>query len=270
MSRQRGGDEALLRRDVAFSWRPEKAGASAVHSFVMSVTGSLVAFVDDEESLRRTVALAFEREGFRVETFADGLEALTKFERELPDVAILDIVMPRLDGLELCRKLRARSEQLPILMLSSKDEELDRVLGLELGADDYLGKPFALRELVARVKALLRRARVRLEPEESDKDQILECGALRVDLRRYEARWAGVALPLTLTELNLLAALARRPGIVKSRGQLLREAYPHDIHVAERTIDTHIKRLRKKLGEVTPDDPVETLHGIGYRLREGL
>ncbi|MEA2463248.1 MAG: two-component system, OmpR family, response regulator ChvI [Acidobacteriota bacterium] len=231
-------------------------------------TGALVAFVDDEESLRTTVALALQRDGFRVETFADGLEALTRFERALPDLAILDIIMPRLDGLELCRRLRARSEHLPILILSSKDEELDRVLGLELGADDYLCKPFALRELLARVKALLRRARLRQEPEGVAEEQIVEAGELRLDLRRFEARWHGQAVPLTLTEFSLLEALARRPGIVKSRTQLLRDAYPHDVHVAERTIDTHIKRLRKKLSDAASgSDPVDTVHGLGYRFK---
>lgn len=230
--------------------------------------GALVAFVDDEESLRTTVALALRREAFRAETFADGLEAWTRFERALPDLVILDVVMPRLDGLELCRRLRARSEHLPILILSSKDEELDRVLGLELGADDYLCKPFALRELLARVKALLRRARLRQEPPNGEDEQIIEAGNLRLDLRRFEARWSGHALPLTLTEFNLLEALARRPGIVKSRVQLLREAYPHDVHVAERTIDTHIKRLRRKLSDAGPEcDVVETVHGLGYRFR---
>jgi two-component system response regulator ChvI len=235
-----------------------------------AVTGALVAFVDDEESLRTTVALALRRDGFRVETFADGLEAMTRFERSLPDLAILDIVMPRLDGLELCRRLRARSETLPILILSSKDEELDRVLGLELGADDYLCKPFALRELIARVRALLRRARVRLLPAGAEEEEIVESGLLRLDLRRFEARWEGRPIPLTLTEFNLLESLARRPGLVKSRLQLLREAYPHDVHVAERTIDTHIKRLRKKLADTSPHaDPIETVHGLGYRFRVG-
>jgi two-component system, OmpR family, response regulator ChvI len=229
--------------------------------------GALVAFVDDEESLRTTVALALQRDGFRVETFADGLEALTRFERALPDVAILDIIMPRLDGLELCRRLRARSEHLPILILSSKDEELDRVLGLELGADDYLCKPFALRELLARVKALLRRSRLRQQPEGGEEEQILESGNLRLDLGRFDARWHGQSLPLTLTEFNLLESLVRRPGLVKSRAQLLRDAYPHDVHVAERTIDTHIKRLRKKLTDAHPDDPIDTIHGLGYRFR---
>ena len=232
------------------------------------MTGALVAFVDDEESLRTTVSLALRRDGFRVETFADGLQALTRFERGLPDLAILDIVMPRLDGLELCRRLRARSEHLPILILSSKDEELDRVLGLELGADDYLCKPFALRELSARVKALLRRARLRQEPMSESEEQIVESGALRLDLRRFEARWHEHVLPLTLTEFNLLEALARRPGVVKSRAQLLAEAYPNDVHVEERTIDTHIKRLRRKLAEAgAGEDPIDTVHGVGYRFK---
>jgi DNA-binding response OmpR family regulator len=229
-------------------------------------TEALIAFVDDEQSLRTTVSLALQRDGFRVETFGDGLEAMTRFEKALPDLAILDVVMPRLDGLELCRRLRAKSEHLPILILSSKDDELDRVLGLELGADDYLCKPFSLRELVARVRALLRRARVRQEPDSGDAEQLLEAGELRLDLRRFEARWGGQLVPLTLTEFNLLEALARRPGVVKSRAQLLREAYPHDVHVAERTIDTHIKRLRRKLSEASADaDPVETVHSLGYR-----
>lgn len=232
-----------------------------------NAAGALIAFVDDEESLRTTVAMALQREGFRVETFPDGLEAMTRFERALPDLAILDIIMPRLDGLELCRRLRARSEHLPILILSSKDEELDRVLGLELGADDYLCKPFALRELLARVRALLRRARLRQEPA-GDDEEIVEAGSLTLDLRRFEARWNGEPVSLTLTEFNLLESLARRPGIVKSRGQLLRDAYPHDVHVAERTIDTHIKRLRKKLADSSPDcDPIDTVHGVGYRFK---
>jgi two-component system response regulator ChvI len=234
----------------------------------MSATGALIAFVDDEESLRTTVSLSLRRDGFRVETFADGLQALTRFERALPDLAILDIVMPRLDGLELCRRLRARSEHLPILILSSKDEELDRVLGLELGADDYLCKPFALRELTARVRALLRRARLRQEPAGSDEEQLVDAGALRLDLRRFEAHWNDRALPLTLTEFNLLESLARRPGVVKSRAQLLAEAYPNDVHVEERTIDTHIKRLRRKLADAdASSDPIETVHGLGYRFK---
>jgi len=154
-----------------------------------------VAVVDDEEDLRRTVALALRKEGFRVETHADGQEAWRAFERSLPDLVVLDVLMPRMDGLELCRRLRTRTEKLPLLILSSKDDELDRVLGLELGADDYLCKPFSVRELVARVRALLRRARLRETPEAGDGEEVVEAGPLRLDLRRYEARWGAPACP---------------------------------------------------------------------------
>src|SRR6186997_477664 len=161
-----------------------------------------VAIVDDEQSIRETVGFALQREGYRVETFADGALAWEAFERRLPDLVVLDILMPRVDGLELCRRLRGRSEALPIIFLTSRDEELDRVLGLELGADDYLCKPFSMRELVARVKVLLRRAVWREEPAGSD-ERVFEAGRLRLDLRRYQAHWNGVPLPLTVTELTL-------------------------------------------------------------------
>lgn len=228
---------------------------------------ALVAVVDDEESLRETVSFALRREGYRVEPFPDGLTAWRSFERGLPDLVVLDILMPRMDGLELCRRLRALSERLPILFLTSKDEELDRVLGLELGADDYLCKPFSMRELMARVKVLLRRAAYRDEPA-GDDERILEVGRLRLDLRRYQAHWAGSPVPLTVTEFTLLHALARHPGHVKSRAQLLQEGYPHDAYVSDRTIDSHIKRLRRKLSEADPAfDAVETVYGLGYRWR---
>jgi two-component system response regulator ChvI len=234
-------------------------------------TGSLIALVDDEENLRETVGLALRRAGYRVEAFTDGLEAWQSFERGLPDLAVLDITMPRMDGLELCRRLRALSERLPILFLTSRDEELDRVLGLELGADDYLCKPFSMRELVARVKVLLRRAAWREAPDgqgEAD-ERVLEAGRLRLDLRRYQAHWAGAPVALTVTEFTLLQALARHPGHVKSRAQLLQEAYPNDAYVSDRTIDSHVKRLRKKLAEADPAfDPIETIYGLGYRWRE--
>jgi two-component system response regulator ChvI len=230
--------------------------------------GAVIALVDDEPNLRETVGFALRREGYRVELYADGLEAWRTFERGLPDLAILDILMPRMDGLELCRRLRALSERLPILFLSSRDEELDRVLGLELGADDYLCKPFSMRELTARVKVLLRRAAVRQEPAGGAEERILELGALRLDLRRYQASWRGVPLPLTVTELTLLHALVRHPGHVKTRAQLLSEGYPHDAYASDRTIDSHIKRLRKKLADSDPGfDGIETVYGLGYRYR---
>lgn len=229
---------------------------------------TLIGLVDDEESLRETVGFALRREGYRVEPFPDGLSAWRSFEQGLPDLVVLDILMPQMDGLELCRRLRALSERLPILFLTSKDEEFDRVLGLELGADDYLCKPFSMRELVARVKVLLRRAALRDEPADGTEERIVEVGRLRLDLRRYQAHWAGAAVPLTVTEFTLLHALARHPGHVKSRAQLIQEGYPHDAYVSDRTIDSHIKRLRRKLTEADPAfDAVETVYGLGYRWR---
>ncbi|MEP6768235.1 MAG: response regulator transcription factor [Acidobacteriota bacterium] len=227
-----------------------------------------VAVVDDEPAIRETVSFALKREGYRVRAFSDGREAWDSFQQELPGLAILDIVLPRMDGLELCRKLRARSEALPIIFLSSRDEELDRVLGLELGADDYLCKPFSMRELVARVKVLFRRAslaRTAVAPE-----KLLKAGALELDLERYTAKWNGALVALTVTEFLLLQSLARHPGHVKTRRQLMEDAYPHDAFVSERTIDSHIKRLRRKLVEREPAfSGIETVHGLGYRYEGG-
>jgi len=227
-----------------------------------------VAVVDDEEHIRETVQFALRREGYDVSTFADGLEAWQCFRDELPDLVVLDILMPQMDGLELCRKLRAISETLPIVFLTSRDEEFDRVLGLELGADDYLCKPFSMRELAARVRVLFRRLaliRSQLAPGE---EQRLRIDELELDLQRYTATWSGAELPLTVTEFLLLRALVRRPGFVKTREQLMHEGYPHDAFVSERTIDSHIKRIRRKFTSVDPAFArVETVHGLGYRYR---
>ena len=203
--------------------------------------------------------------------YADGLEAWQAFQADLPDLVILDILMPRMDGLELCRRLRGSSQKLPIVFLTSKDEELDRVLGLELGADDYLCKPFSVRELVARVRVLLRRLAMLERPEEhaGEPEKLLERGPLALDLERYTARWEGAPVALTVTEFMLLKALASRPGHVKTRRQLMEEGYPQDAYVSERTIDSHIKRLRRKFLELTPGfDAIQTVHGLGYRYRE--
>jgi DNA-binding response OmpR family regulator len=225
-----------------------------------------VALVDDEEGIRQTVGLALRREGYEVATYDDGLAAWEAFSERLPDLVVLDILMPRLDGLELCRRLRGRSETLPILFLTSKDEEFDRVLGLELGGDDYLCKPFSVRELVARVKVLLRRRA--LAREGTAPAKVLVAGQLTLDLDRFQAAWVGVALPLTVTEFRMLHALARHPGHVKTRQQLVEEGYPDDTYVSERTVDTHVKRLRKKLAAADPaSDPIETVYGLGYRWR---
>jgi len=229
--------------------------------------------VDDEENIRETVGLALSREGYRVDAYADGLEAWQAVEElppsRLPDVAVLDILMPRMDGLELCRRLRSRTETLPILFLTSKDDEFDRVLGLELGADDYLGKPFSMRELLARVKVLFRRLALLRGAVREEPEQVLCSGDLSLDLNRYQARWADEPVPLTVTEFLILHALVRHPGHVKTRQQLIDEGYPHDTYVSDRTIDSHIKRLRKKLSQTAPGfSAIETVYGLGYRWRE--
>jgi two-component system response regulator ChvI len=228
-----------------------------------------VAVVDDEENIRETVGYALKREGYRVDLYPDGQAAWEKFSQGLPDVLILDIVMPRMDGLELCRKLRARTEVLPIIFLTSRDEEFDRVLGLELGGDDYLVKPFAVRELLARVKVLFRRLALLQRPA-AEPEEKLALGKLQLDLARYQASWKGELLPLTVTEFLLLLALARRPGHVKSRARLMEECYPNDAYVSERTIDSHVKRLRKKFVRIDSEfDAIDTVYGLGYRYREG-
>ena len=236
----------------------------------MTAPAPLIAVVDDEPDLRETVGYALRREGFRVELHADGLAAWEVFARGLPDVAVLDILLPRLDGRELCRRLRTLSERLPILFLTSRDEEFDRVLGLELGADDYLCKPFSMRELVARIRVLLRRAALRDEPAGGAEERVLRLGSLELDLRRYQARWGEQPLRLTVTEFRLLHALARHPGHVKTRAQLLAEAYPHDAYASDRTIDSHVKRLRRKLAEADAGGGagIETVYGLGYRWRQ--
>ena len=227
-----------------------------------------VALVDDEDNIRDTVGFALRREGYVVDVHADGLSAWEAFQDDLPDLAILDISMPRMDGLELCRRLRAVSETLPIVFLTSRDEEFDRVLGLELGADDYLCKPFSMRELLARVKVLFRRLAMARQPRDLE-ENVLAVGSLKLDLQRYTATWQGRPLQLTVTEFMILHALARHPGHVKTRQQLMHEGYPHDAYVSDRTIDSHIKRLRKKLADVDPAfDGIETVYGLGYRYRE--
>jgi two-component system response regulator ChvI len=236
---------------------------------VVPQTNGLVAVVDDEANIRETVGYALRREGFPVETHADGVSAWEAFDRQLPGLAILDILLPQLDGLELCRRLRQRSETLPILFLSSRDEELDRVLGLELGADDYLCKPFSIRELVARVRVLFRRAAHLARPR-GETDLLLAVGELTLDLQRYTAALGERPVPLTVTEFLLLQTLVRHPGHVKTRRQLMEQGYPHDAYVSDRTIDSHIKRLRQKLIVVDPGfDSIETVYGLGYRFRQG-
>ncbi len=229
-----------------------------------------IAIVEDEQNIRENLAFALDREGYRVETYGDGLDAWQAFQNELPDLLILDIIMPRMDGLELCRKVRTLSENVPIIFLTSRDEEFDRVLGLELGADDYLCKPFSMRELLARVKVLFRRIALGREAASASDEELLQVGDLELDLRRYTARWRETTVGLTVTEFMILNALARRPGHVKTREQLMNEGYPHDTFVSDRTIDSHIKRVRKKFLAIDGAfDGVETVYGLGYRYTEG-
>jgi two-component system, OmpR family, response regulator ChvI len=228
-----------------------------------------IALVDDEEKILETVGFALRRDGYRVDAYRDGADAWEALRQSLTDVVVLDITMPRMDGLDLCRRLRSLSETLPIIFLTSRDDELDRVLGLELGADDYLCKPFSMRELQARVKVLFRRLQLNRQPGAAGDEEILEVEDLQLDLRRYTAHWKQRAVQLTVTEFMILHAIARRPGHVKTRQQLMEEGYPHDAYVSDRTIDSHIKRLRRKFLEVDADfDGIETVYGLGYRYRQ--
>ena len=225
--------------------------------------GKTVAVVEDEETIREAVCAALRRDGYRAEAYADGLDAWTALSTSLPDLAMLDIGVPRMDVLELCRRLRAKSESLPIIFVTSREEEFDRVLGLEIGADDYLCKPFSMRELMARVKVLLRRASL---PERTPSEEPLTIGDLVLDPLRFTTSWQGRNVALTVTEFFLLQALASRPGIVKTRDQLIDAAYPDRVSVSDRTIDSHVKRIRRKLQSVDPAfDQLEAVYGAGYR-----
>ncbi len=224
-----------------------------------------IALVDDDRNILTSVAIALQAEGFDVDTYIDGRDALDGLARKPVDLAILDIKMPRMDGMELLRRLRQRS-LLPIIFLTSKDDELDEVLGLRMGADDYITKPFSQKLLIERIRALLRRsAAADTASEESD---VLRRGDLMLDSVRHMCTWRGHEVNLTVTEFLLVEALARRPGHVKSRDQLIDAAYGEHIYIDDRTIDSHIKRLRKKFKDVDPEfAQIETLYGVGYRYR---
>jgi two-component system response regulator ChvI len=217
----------------------------------MILPNRTVAVVEDEDTIREGICVALRREGYRAEGFDDGLTAWESFEGHLPDLAVLDIGLPRMDGLDLCRRLRARSELLPIIFVTSREEEFDRVLGLELGADDYLCKPFSMRELMARVKVLLRRAS-HTESSREVQDRPLVVGNLTLDPLRLSVMWRGTPVPLTVTEFLLLQSLVRRPGIIRRREQLMEDAYPDRVSVSDRTIDSHVKRIRRKFTAVDP------------------
>ncbi|HEY3496261.1 MAG TPA: response regulator transcription factor [Polyangiaceae bacterium] len=230
-----------------------------------------ILLVDDDGHIREIVHFALKQAGHRVTEAKDGALGWKAFSEHEFDLAILDVVMPEEDGLELCRKIRKQSS-LPILFLSSRDEELDRVLGLELGADDYITKPFSPRELVARVRAALRRYQEIRDLKhavgrEQTRADVIAHGELRLDVTRHRCSVRGVELTLTVTEFDLLRALLARPGQVFSREQLVEQAYGGGHHVSERTVDSHLRRVRQKLG-AHGLDPIETVYGMGYRLKE--
>jgi len=231
---------------------------------------SRIALVDDDRNILTSVSMTLEAEGFEVETYNDGQAALDAFNKKLPDMAVFDIKMPRMDGMDLLQRVRQKSN-MPVIFLTSKDDEIDEVLGLRMGADDYVKKPFSQRLLVERIRSLLRRQEV-LESDkgpEPEVGQILQRGELSMDPLRHAVSWKGRDVSLTVTEFLLLQALAQRPGFVKSRDQLMDVAYDDQVYVDDRTIDSHIKRLRKKLRSVDDDfSAIETLYGIGYRYNE--
>jgi two-component system response regulator ChvI len=231
-----------------------------------------IALVDDDDNIRTSLEILFQNEGYDVVTFCDGAAALPALTSSPPDIAILDIKMPRMDGVELLRRLRETSD-IPVIFLTSKDDEIDEVVGLSVGADDYITKPFSARLLSERVKAVLRRARLGNMTETlapgSDK-KVVSRGSLTLDPNRHICAWKGKPVKLTVTEFLLINALAQRPGFVKSRDQLMDAAYDESIYVDDRTIDSHVKRIRRKFREIDNEfDKIETLYGVGYRYMEG-
>src|SRR6266513_3996129 len=228
-----------------------------------------IALVDDDRNILTSVSIALEAEGYRIMTYTDGASALDGFKTSPPDLAILDIKMPRMDGMELLRRLRQKSD-VPVIFLTSKDEEIDELFGLKMGADDFIRKPFSQRLLVERVKTLLRRSISKdgANPKEAGA-KVLERGQLRMDPERHICTWKSEAVTLTVTEFLILQALASRPGVVKSRNALMDAAYDDQTYVNERNIDIHIKRLRRKFRAVDDGcEVIETVYGVGYRFND--
>ena len=229
-----------------------------------------IALVDDDKNILTSVSIALQAEGFLTRVYSDPESALKALLDNPADLAVFDIKMPRMDGLELLRRLRERN-QMPVIFLTSKADELDEALGLAMGADDYIAKPFSQRLLIARIRAILRRSEVRAMPETPDEpvaEPFLR-GRLEMDPARHRVKWNGRDVTLTVTEFLILETLAARPGVVKNRNQLMDAAYQDDVYVDDRTIDSHIKRLRRKFREVDPDfNAIDTLYGAGYRFSE--
>ena len=227
-----------------------------------------IALVDDDRNILTSVSMTLESEGYQVRTYIDGEDALRGMSQQPVDLAILDIKMPRMDGMELLQRLR-RTSSVPVIFLTSKDDEIDEMLGLRMGADDYITKPFSQRLLIERIRALLRRVELRDSGPDAKGEGVVVRGDLVLDADRHMCTWKGQPLSLTVTEFLLLKALAQRPGHVKTRDQLMDAAYGESIYVDDRTIDSHIKRLRKKFQQIEPEFAhVETLYGVGYRYRD--
>jgi two-component system response regulator ChvI len=228
----------------------------------------VIALVDDDRNILTSVSIALQSEGFVTRVYTDGATALKAFAENPADLGVFDIKMPQMDGMELLRRLREFSA-MPVIFLTSKDDELDEALGLAMGADDYISKPFSQRLLLARIRAILRRQELAKSeaaaPPEAE-PELLVRGRLSMDPARHKVKWDGRDVTLTVTEFLILEALAQRPGVVKNRNQLLDVAYQEDVYVDDRTIDSHIKRIRRKFRAVDPDfDSIETLYGVGYR-----
>lgn len=222
-----------------------------------------IAIVEDEDNLRHSLEYTFNKEGYNVTTFANGKLALDCFKIDMPDLIISDIMMPLLDGLDLCKEVRKLNTSIPFMFLTSRDDEFDRILGLEIGADDYLCKPFSLRELTTRVKVLFRRVNRELKTN----PKIIKAGDLKLNLDSYTGELNSVNITLTVTEFRILEYLMNNPGSVKTREQLISRAYPEDNYISDRNIDCHIKRLRKKITKIEPGfDAIKTVYGLGYKL----
>ena len=227
-----------------------------------------IALVDDDRNILTSVSMSLEAEGFTVRCYGDGQEALRGLTQSPVDLAVLDIKMPRMDGMELLTQLR-KSTAMPVIFLTSKDDEVDELLGLRMGADDYIKKPFSQRLLIERIRALLRRKELTREKPDSAAEPMVQRGDLVLDPARHLCTWQAKPVELTVTEFLILKSLAQRPGHVKSRDQLMDAAYGEHIYVDDRTIDSHIKRLRKKFKAVDDEfAQIETLYGVGYRYRE--
>ena len=227
-----------------------------------------IVLVDDDRNIITSVSITLEAEGYKVRTYSDGAEALRGLQAQPADLVVLDIKMPRMDGMELLQRLR-KGSQVPVIFLTSKDDEVDEVLGLRMGADDYIKKPFSQRLLIERIRALLRREEHRSGNVGAEPGSVIERGDLILDSGKHLCTWQGKPVPLTVTEFLLIKTLAQRPGHVKSRNQLIDTAYGEHIYVDDRTIDSHVKRVRRKFKEVDDGfNQIETLYGAGYRYKE--